>query len=212
MKIYDLTHPLNVGSSVFPGTPKMDYKLSHTIEKDCYRLGIACVNSHVGTHTDAPAHFLKDGAFLGDVSLEKYVGNAVIIDCTHKSAPFSEIDVEDLIKETEAIKRTKRVLIKTGWDKKSDQDAYYTDYPVITVALSKWLVEMGVVMLGVEPPSLNPADYIEVHAILLGADIAVVEGLTNLDKLENKEIFFVGAPIPLKEADGFPIRAIAIEF
>jgi arylformamidase len=67
-------------------------------------------------------------------------------------------------------------------------------------------------MVGVEPPSLNPGKYIEVHKALLSAGVAVVEGLTNLETLPEDEIFFIGAPVALKGADGFPLRALGIEF
>jgi len=68
------------------------------------------------------------------------------------------------------------------------------------------------VMVGVEPPSLNPASYIEVHRAFLENNVAIVEGLTNLESLPGPEIFFVGAPIGLVNGDGFPVRAFAIEF
>ncbi len=211
MKIYDLSIPFSKDTLVFPGTPKMDYVRSHTVQKDHYNLGIVSVNTHAGTHTDAPLHFIEGGASLADVDVGKYVGEAVVIDCSQKKA-FDLIDVADVASYEEKIKRCKRVIIKTGWSKFFEEDKFFTDYPIITVELAKWLAAAGVVLLGVEPPSLNPADYIEVHKTLLESGIAVVEGLTNLESLPSDEIFFVGTPLALKDGDGFPIRALALEF
>lgn len=211
MKIYDLSLPFSKDTLVFPGTPKMDYVRSQTVEKDNYNLGLISINTHAGTHTDAPLHFIDNGTSLADVEVGKYVGEAVVVDCSSKKA-FDVIDVEDAITYEDKIIRCKRVIFKTGWSKFYKEDKFFTDYPIITVKLAKWLVDKGIVMIGVEPPSLNPADYIVVHKILLESGVAVVEGLTNLDVLPSDEIFFVGTPLALKDGDGFPIRAIAIEF
>jgi kynurenine formamidase len=211
MKVYDLTLPFAIDMIVFPGTPSMDYELSQTIAKDNYNLGIASINTHAGTHTDAPLHFIQGGDSLEKIDVCKYIGKAVVADCSVKS-DFDEINVSDLLPYSEKIADYKRVIIKTGWSKHFNEPKYFTDYPVITLELANWLVGLGVLMVGVEPPSLNPGKYIEVHKALLSAGVAVVEGLTNLETLPEDEIFFIGAPVALKGADGFPLRALGIEF
>lgn len=50
------------------------------------------------------------------------------------------------------------------------------------------------------------------HKALLSAGAVIVEGLTNLETIPGDEIFFIGAPIALKGAEGFPLRALGIEF
>lgn len=211
MKIYDLSFPLSTQDMVFPGTPKMDYVLTQEIKSDHFNLGLVSVNTHAGTHTDAPLHFIEGGEALEQVDVSKYVGKAIVIDCTDKKA-FDKIDIDDAAPYTKQIEECQRVIFKTGWSKNYNKEEFFTDYPVITLELAEWLVQRGVVMVGVEPPSLNPELYIEVHQTFLGNGVAIVEGLTNLDSLPSDEIFFVGAPIGIKGADGFPIRAIAIEF
>ncbi|NLT98992.1 MAG: cyclase family protein [Christensenellaceae bacterium] len=211
MKIYDLSLPLSVTDPVFPGTPGMAYEHTQLISKDHYNLGLVHVNTHAGTHTDAPLHFIEGGTDLAAVDPGKYVGPAYVVECTDKGA-FDVIDVSDVEPHAENIVRCRRVIFKTGWSKQFGRPEYFTDYPVISLELARWLTENGIVMVGVEPPSLNPALYIEVHQTLLEGGVAVVEGLTNLDCLPSQEIFFCGAPIALVEGDGFPIRALAIEF
>jgi len=211
MKVYDLTLPFAIDMMVFPGTPSMSYKLSQTVTKDNYNLGIASINTHAGTHTDAPLHFIQGGDSLEKIDVCKYIGKTVIADCSVKS-DFDEIYVSDLLPYSEKIADYKRVIIKTGWSKHFNEPKYFTDYPVITLELTNWLVELGISMIGVESPSLNPKKYIEVHKALLSAGVVIVEGLTNLETIPGDEIFFIGAPIALKGADGFPLRALGIEF
>jgi len=209
MKIYDISLPLSTKDMVFPGTPKMNYSLTHNIKNDKYNLSLVTLNSHAGTHTDAPSHFIENGYTLDQVDLNKYVGKAIVLDCITKK-DFEQICVEDAKPYKEKIENYKRVIFKTGWSKFFNTPKYFTDYPIITFELAEWLVQRGVVMVGVESPSLNPALYIEVHKMLLGNGVAIIEGLANLESLPSEEIFFVGAPIALKGGDGFPIRAVAI--
>ena len=211
MKVYDLTLPFAIDMKVFPGTPSMDYEPSQTIAKDNYNLGIVSINTHAGTHTDAPLHFIQGGDSLEKIDVCKYIGKTVVVDCSIKS-DFDEIIVSDLLPYREKITDYKRIIIRTGWSKHFNEPKYFTDYPVITLELANWLVGLGILMVGVEPPSLNPEKYIEVHKALLSAGVVVVEGLTNLETLPEDEIFFVGAPVALKGGNGFPLRALGIEF
>ena len=70
-------------------------------------------------------------------------------------------------------------------------------------------------MLGVEPPSIadvnNKEELTRIHKILLGANITIVEGLTNLDKLKHNKVTFVAAPLKIENGDGCPCRAFAID-
>jgi len=80
MKVYDLTLPFTIDMKVFPGTPSMHYEPSQTIAKDNYNLGIASINTHAGTHTDAPLHFIQGGDSLEKIDVCKYIGKTVIVD------------------------------------------------------------------------------------------------------------------------------------
>ena len=103
------------------------------------------------------------------------------------------------------------MLFHTGWSAHVNTPEYFTDYPRIALELAERLVHLGVVLLGVEPPSLNPPLYIEVHRALLGNNVAIIEGLRGLDAILGKEVIFCGAPLTFSGADGFPVRAYAME-
>ena len=69
--------------------------------------------------------------------------------------------------------------------------------------------------LGVEPPSVADVNNLEeltsVHNVLLGAGIIIVEGLTNLDQIQNEKVTFMALPLKIARGDGAPVRALAIE-
>jgi kynurenine formamidase len=70
-------------------------------------------------------------------------------------------------------------------------------------------------MLGVEPPSVadvhNREELTNVHRVLLGGGVIVVEGLTNLDQIRAEKVTFMALPLKIAGGDGAPARAIAIE-
>lgn len=210
MKVIDLSHKFNINDDVFPGTKKMSYDRTHHVATDGYNLTMVTVNTHAGTHTDAPLHFVADGLSLGEVDINKYVGSAYVVDCPGKDYPDAVIELNDVKQNEENIKKAERVIFHTGWDKRFGEECFFTQYPSISVELSEWLVSLGVKMVGVEGPSLNTKYGSEVHHILLENGIAVVESLANLDGLAGKEILFCGAPLAFEGMDGFPVRAYAV--
>ncbi|HRX80869.1 MAG TPA: cyclase family protein, partial [Pirellulaceae bacterium] len=70
-----------------------------------------------------------------------------------------------------------------------------------------------VALIGVEPPSVadvnNIEEVTEIHRILLGGGIVIVEGLVNLDQLPSK-VEFIALPLKIRGGDGCPVRAIAV--
>ncbi|HWQ80084.1 MAG TPA: cyclase family protein [Anaerovoracaceae bacterium] len=211
MKVVDLSHKFSVEDMVFPGTMGMSFERTHTTAEDHYNLSIARINSHSGTHTDAPLHFIAGGDSLGEVPIDRYVGSCVVADCRDKGA-FGTIGIDDIKPYEDAVRKAGRVLICTGWSKHFNEECFFTDYPIISEELADYLVSLGIVLVGVEPPSLNPPKYIEVHQAFLKNNVAIVEGLTNLEALIGKEFIFCGAPLAFEDMDGFPVRAYAIEF
>ena len=59
-------------------------------------------------------------------------------------------------------------------------------------------------------PCPNISDWTTVHRDILGSSTLIVEGLVNMEKLEDKEFLFIALPLKIKGSDGSPVRAIAI--
>ena len=81
MKVYDLTHTIRNDMPVYPGTEQPRLTTACTIEEVGYRETLLHMYSHTGTHMDAPAHMLPDGAALDRYPGEKFVGAAIVVDC-----------------------------------------------------------------------------------------------------------------------------------
>ena len=74
------------------------------------------------------------------------------------------------------------------------------------------LSDAGVVLLGVEQPSVAPPEYAEqVHRQLLGTGMVLLEGLDLTDAKVGETYLLMAAPVKSAGADGAPGRAVLAE-
>ena len=92
MKVIDLTHTIKENMPVFPGTEPPKLAPASTFETDGFRETLLTMFSHTGTHMDAPAHVREDGITLDKFPADKFVGKAIVIDCSD----LSEGDIIDI--------------------------------------------------------------------------------------------------------------------
>ena len=155
---------------------------------------------------DAPFHFIHEGARIDQVALDRCVGPALRINLP---PGIHEIDVPQLAAWDNKIRVAHRVVLNTGWHHRWGQANYFTDHPVITGAAAKYLVDHGVVLVGVDTPSVDRPPY-DAHLTLLGAGLLIVENLTNLDAIPSDVFELVATPLRIAGRDGSPVRALAI--
>ena len=207
-RIVDLT------LSMRPGMRGVEFETKSTIDGKGWNTNSLHLYSHAGTHMDAPYHFVREGKTLDNLVLEKCVGPAQVIDLSFVKAR-ELITVEHLAPYAEIIGAGSRLLLKTGWSARADSPEYRSHLPRVSLPLAEWLAERQIALLGVEPPSVadvnNKEELTAVHQALLKAEIVIVEGLANLDALQQEEVTFIALPLKLEGGDGSPVRAIAIE-
>jgi arylformamidase len=210
MKVTDLTHTIHAGMPVFPGTEPPTILRANTLEKDGFAEVKISMYSHTGTHMDAPAHMLENAATLDQFPAEKFIGKAMIIDVT--GAP-AFIGMERLAQHSEQIQQVEFVLFQTGWSRLWGQENYFKGFPALTPEAAAWLVHFNLKGIGMDAISLDVIDSttFEVHKILLGKNLVLIENLTNLDAVESPIFLFSALPMKFEYADGAPLRAVAIE-
>ena len=207
-RIIDLT------LTVRPGMRGVDFEARSSVDNKGWNTQMLHLYSHSGTHLDAPYHFIAGGKTLEQLALDKCIGPALVIDLS-RVQPRELITVEHLAAYAQRIGPGSRLLLKTGWSARVDLPEYRNDLPRISLPLAEWLAGREIALLGVEPPSVadvnSPEELTSVHRTLLGAGIVIVEGLANLDALQQEEVTFIALPLKLEGGDGSPVRAIAIE-
>lgn len=201
MTIVDLTIPLAVGMEHHPvhHGPGLAPYARH--EEGGWRATTITLSSHLGTHVDAPSHYLADGATLESLRLVDLVGPAEVVRL--RVSPSQALAPDDLPPTSGT-----RLLLHTGWaEQASGEDRYFTEYPSISPALAHELIRRGVRLIGLDSPSVD-YDPGETHHILLGGGVVIVENLIGLELLPDA-VEFAALPLPIVGGDGCPARAIA---
>lgn len=210
MKIIDLTQTITETMPVYPGTEPPKLTVANTIEKDGFRETLLSFYSHTGTHMDAPFHIYADRTSLDALPAEQFVGKALVIDC-RDVGEGGEIGMEYIDKTI--ADAADFLLFHTGWDQYWGTEKYFGEYPVVSMEVCQYLLDskkkgVGFDVIGIDPVSDGNLTR---HKMLLSErDIVIIENLTNLDKIGEGLFTFAALPLKYKDADGAPIRAVAI--
>ena len=207
MKVYDLTHTIRNDMPVYPGTEQPQLTTACTIEEAGYRETLLHMFSHTGTHMDAPAHMLLDGAPLDSYGTDKFTGIVVVVDCR------GETDISLPLLQRYDLDGVDFVLFCTGWDKKWGSPEYYEGFPCLTADAAAYLATLPLKGVGEDSISLDPCGSVDFpnHITLLRADFVNTENLAGLDALIGRRFTFVTLPLKFENSDGCSCRAIAME-
>ncbi|KAH9856747.1 putative cyclase [Lenzites betulinus] len=219
--VIDLTHPLVPGSvpacqghPCYSATPCLSLADGGLANVHALALG-----THTGTHIDAPYHFFEDGTPVDRLDLSVLTAApAVVADLRGKDS-HQRIVWEDLADAVEEVKRhgARVLLLCTGWSRHWNTPTY-PRHPFLDADAARWLLELGVRVLGLDmmSPDKVTADEecADVHRVVLGSGGIIVENLTSLDVLLDrgwKRVLVSLLPLSLAGCDGSPIRAVAWE-
>jgi arylformamidase len=207
MKIIDLTLTYQEGMR------GVTFEVARTKSKDGWNARTLHLYSHAGTHMDAPFHFGVNDQTIEEFEVSRFICDSWVIPIEALSR--QKIKLEDLGKYVELIEPGDGVILKTGWSKYINDTKYREELPGIHESLARWFVEKKINLLAVEPPSIadvmDREEVTKIHEILLGGDVIIVEGITNLESLTKEKTTLVALPLKVKDGDGAPARVIAME-
>ena len=206
MKVHDLTHLITEDILVWPGTPQPVLGEGSTMERDGFRETRLEIFSHVGTHMDAPAHMLSGASELDELPASAFVGSAWVLDA---SACGGKIPPEAL----DGFPGADFLLVSTGWERYWNTDKYFGAYPTLSTAAVERAISLGVRGIGLDTMGIDPMDDAgcENHLLALGRGCVIVENLCGLVPLRGKLLRFAALPLKYIDADGAPVRAVAME-
>lgn len=199
--IIDLSVRLNEDMPVYPGDPKLAIKAAGTFTDDGYVGHAVSMGTHAGTHIDAPAHMIEGTKTLDKFSIDTFVGRGRYI--LVKDNQFSLEAVHQAGIEPGDI-----VLFNTEMSYRFYDPVYFESYPVLSEEIARYLVEKKVKMVGLDTCSADNSDGFPVHKILLGANIPIIENLTNVEQLSGHDFRVYALPLRF-DLDGAPARVVA---
>jgi arylformamidase len=201
----DISAPLRNGMVAWPGDAPFERTPTLEIAKgDECNLSQISATAHIGTHMDAPRHYLEGAAGIETMPIAASIGRARVIEIHDPEA------IRRLELEPHRLAKGERVLFKTRnsahcWE----TDHFQKNYIYITPEAANYLVERGVQTVGVDYLSVGGFESggPETHRILLQAGIWIVEGLI-LKHVEPGEYELVCLPLKIIGGDGAPARAV----
>jgi arylformamidase len=210
LRLVDLSFDIYDRAPTFWTDPKTAVIEHYRTEHLGYNMTQLVMSTHIGTHLDAPFHFLDDGLTVDQLDLRRGFGPAWVLDFSGK-APKEEISAAELQMHGDKIGPGSRLIFRTGWDRVFPEPRYFTDMPALSVEACRYLVERGVVCVAIDGPSVNWSDYATAHRVLLGAEVLVIESLRGLERLQGDRVILVALPLRIRGRDGSPCRAIALD-
>jgi arylformamidase len=224
-KITELSHRLTPGKEEFPleietfntdeAIANSKRQSTHSInrrENIWYILQEVKMGSHVGTHIEFPYHHLKNGKSAADYPLDRMVGDAVLLDFSHKKKD-EEITKQEILDLDADIRKGDILIIRTDMDKLWNTPQAH-DRPVLSIEATEYLVnEVGIHCIATDATGLEVRgrDDQPVHEILFHNDAAMVESLKDLDKIKSERFKMIMLPLMVEGMDSCPIRAIACQ-
>jgi arylformamidase len=198
--------------------PAPEFRTVKDVEEDRINIQYYCTSTHVGTHVDAPRHFIEGGNTITDLPLDRFAGEAVVLDVS-KDEPeeVTVADVEAAAADADGgVGEGDIVFLYAGWHEKYGTDAY-DPHPWLSVPLAEWFVERGVKLVGVDtitpdiPGPHRPEGWIDfpVHRTLLGNGVLIAEHLANLAPYTGERLDVQGFPVKIHGGDGAPVRFVA---
>ena len=169
----------------------------------------------IGTYLDAPYHFDPGGADISRLDLARLVLPGLVLDLRRQAAPDAPLPVDALPKGPRAVDGLevagKALLLHTGWSDRWGDESYYHG-PFVSRAMAERLCALRPALVGIDTLVIDSAQdpTRPAHTLLLRAGILIVENLTGLDRLAGEPFTFVAAPVKVKGAAAFPVRAFAM--
>ena len=210
MTIVDLTHVIRPRMPVYPGTEPPEFSPSCTISQHGFAENKITFYSHTGTHMDAPAHIIRGGATLDQLPIDRFCGQACVVDVT--LAGGRTVDIAALQPAEDLMQNVDFVLLRTGWSDLWHEAGYFEGYPLLTPTAAEWIGAFGLKGLGVDMISVDRegSTRLPIHRIFLGRDILIIENLTNLKALPSGVFSFWCLPLKIEKGEGAPVRAVAM--
>ncbi|HJS31813.1 MAG TPA: arylformamidase [Alphaproteobacteria bacterium] len=206
MRLWDISPPIRAGVPVWPGDTAYDETRTWTLGPGCpVNVSKFTMSTHTGAHADAPFHYAADGARVGALDLARYIGPARVVHA---------IGARPLVRRERIAPHlgpgVARVLIRTY--SRAPVERWDDGFAAIAPETVELLADHGVVLVGIDTPSLDPQDSktMDAHGVVRRRGLSILEGLV-LDDVPEGDYELIALPLKLADLDAAPVRAVLRE-
>ncbi|HPN32181.1 MAG TPA: cyclase family protein [bacterium] len=159
VKMYDLTQRLSIHTPPWPSYVPLQVQYFKRLAGAHMGQGangqIITTSNHVGTHMDGEIHFFASGRTIGDVPLDEWCGDGVVVDISDAVGDY-DLYTPDMLMKRAKIKKGDILIINTGyhrygWDQpESDEVRYMVKHPGPSPEFADWALSMKFKWIGVD--------------------------------------------------------------
>ena len=225
-RVVDLSHVISPQIPLWPGDPKVVFKVVATMKKDGYYLRSVTIGEHSATHMNAPNSFVSGNTeAITSYTAEQRVVPTVVIDARTQCAADADYQLtqQDVLaweSKNGQIAPGSFVVMFTGWeDKWNDPKAFINQdakgdlhFPGFAGATSKWLVtDRQIAGVGIDTHGVDPGSDTSyaTNTEMANTHKIAIECMANLDQLPAKGATLVLAPLQLQDGSGSPMDIVA---
>ena len=203
-RLIDVSLPIRSDMLLYPGDRAPVLRLLSSVNGgDLLTVSEITIGCHVGTHIDAPAHFMANGATVDQLGGKHFAGPAVVLDLTNRNN-ITRSDVE-----TFSLATGQHILLKTDNSILLGSNEFAGTYCHLTVEAAEFLLGFDPLSIGIDYYSLDPPSATEFPAHLAVARRGKPAFVClDLRKVAPGNYFFFGFPLHIRGVEGCPIRAI----
>ena len=206
-RLYDISRTISPTLAVWPGDQPFSFEYAlRKADGAAVNLTTLTLSPHTGSHADAPYHVADGDLHPADLPLANYIGPAHVVTLNRKAGGIvpADLDGRDL-------RAMERLLIHTWVSDLPDGD-WPEDFPYPTVELADWLAARGVVLLGLDSPSMDAFDSKDLpcHHRLRERGIVHLETLC-LAGVPDGVYELIAFPLKIAGVCGSPVRAVLRE-
>lgn len=203
MALIDISPPIDATIAVWPGDTPFAQTFNAEMSAGA-NLTLSDVRTtlHVGAHTDAASHYVAGGEDIASRSLDYYVGLCNVV----------HVDVgrgERIMPRHIGGKRidAPRVLFRTGTF--PDPRNWNDDFAALSPELVDALHALGVILIGIDTPSVDPFESkaLDAHHAMAKHGMANLEGVV-LNGVEEGTYELIALPLRIVGGDASPVRAV----
>ena len=217
---------LDLTQILMPGIPDWDGCCGFSIRQESDDNAVVCVqslkmSSGIGTHIDAPCHFVKKGRDVASIHLDQLVVQAVVVDVRKDNMRDYLIQYEDILqfeKQHRVDFKDTLVFALTGWSQYWHDAKQYrafdssgnSHFPTFSLSAVDYLLTKGVVGIGIDTlsPDASHSDF-SVHRNVLGADKYIIENVCNLDQMPPVGATVMALPLKISSGSEASCRVVA---
>ena len=217
-RIVDLTVTVDANTKSPPSTDLKVELTQYHRGPGFWQVTAVAQSLHTGSHIDAPLHCFENGGTSAEIPLDKVIGEAFVLDCSHVE-PEQPIEVADLERVAAGARPDDILIVRTDWTDRSwgRFPEFFTKSPYLTPAATEWLIARKPRAIGFDffeeysarLPSFTSEDFV-CHRIMLGANVPMLEQITGLGSVGRTRFDFFAPFYKIGGTEGAPARFFAI--